>query len=332
MALSTDGGLYIRQEVTKYVREWYRTVYPDRWAARGVHHMAVGDLMLGEKRIVVPRIEAAGKASIYTGRAVDIPLLKLGATADEWTTRIVIMRAEWDYIADIASQEAANRSGFYPRRNIVRELMDGLKDKITERIHELVCFGDKAEGMDGLFQTDLIEPVQIPAGVNIHTLPAVEKYNLIRRYLKQFHKKSKLTAEAVKMLCTIDLYDALLEPFPQYNDTPLDRLIGRSPEHGRYVREIIPVNELSADLLEEYGVMDEGQGRERFVLCEDRKLPTEMKMQPSCIRQFYGLDYTNPRQATDTTWSMTAFEATSEVQYRQPFKHMFVDYDKFVEA
>lgn len=334
MALSTSGGLYVQQEVTKYVKDWYRTVYPERWAAYGQHHTAIPDLMLGEKRIVVPRIEAAGRASIHSGRAIDIPLLKLGATADEWDTRVVIMRAEWDYIGDIATQEAANKGGFYPRRNIVRELMDGLKEKITERIHELVVFGDKAEALDGLFSSELPEAVKVAVGTNLHTLPAIELYNTIRKYAKYFHKKSKLTASAVEMLCTIDLYDAMLTPFEGYNETPLDRLIGTNTDsnHHRFVSRVTPINELTADMLEEYGVFPSGTNRDRFVFCETRRVAGERMAQPSLVRNFYALDYTNPRQATDTTWSMTAFEATSEVQHRTPFKTLYVDYDKFVEA
>lgn len=332
MAVNTDGGLWLRQEVTNYTTEWYKTVYPKRWGANGEHHQAVGDLLLGEKRIVVPRIEEAGRASIHTGRAVDIPLLKLGASADSWETRVVIMRAEWDLIADLAAQDVANRSGILPRRNIVQQLMDGLKDKITERVNELVIFGDPVEGMDGLFRSDLVEQMEIAAGTNIHEGTAFERYNRILNFLKIFHKKSLLTVAATKMLCTIDLYHSLLQPFDGFNDTPLDRLLGRNTDHARMVQEIVPVNELSANLLEQYGVFAPGTDRERFVLIEDRAAITEERTLPSTIRNFYPLDYTMPRYATDTTFSVTAFEATSEMQFRQPFKVLFVNYDKFVET
>ncbi len=340
MADITDGGLWLQSEVTRYSDTWYRTIYPERWGANGEHHQAIGDLRLGEKRIVVPRIEAAGRASIHTGRAIDVPLLKLGATADEWHTRVVIMRAEWDWIADIAAEEVANSSGILPRRNIVQELMNGLKEKIVERIHELVVFGDAIENMAGLLNSDLVEQVDIPVGTNIHQPSAagadlgMEAYLRMKRYLKYFHKKSMLTSSATLLLCTMDWYDVLLTPFQNYNETPLDRLIGNNPQYARYLNRIVPVNELQADLLERFGVFRAGDNRERFVIMEE--MPTSRDVNgiliPSILRNFYPLDYTIPRMITDTGYSMTAFEATSEMQIRHPFKILYVNYDKYVET
>lgn len=333
MADFTDLGIWLEQEVTRYADDWYDTIEPDRWAANGEHHIARPDLRLGEKRIVIPRIEEAGKASIHTGRAVDVPLLKLGATADEWQTRVVIMRFEWDAIADIAAEEVANSAGFLPRRNLVQRGMDGLKKKITERIHELVAYGDTRQGMGGLLNSQIVIQIDVPAGTNVHTLGGLETYNFVKGHLKTFHKRSMLTTGGAVMLCTVDFYDALLTPFGEYNETPLDRLLGRNEEQFRYLRSITPVNELTSDLLEQYGVFDPGTNRERFVILEDRpkRMMNNRRVLPAVMRHFYPLDYTVPRRNGDTSWSVTAFEATSEMIIEYAFKVMYVNYDKFTE-
>jgi len=327
MADFAGSAKFLNAEVTRYERQWMKTVYPERWAANGDHLYNVGDLRLGEKRVIIPRIDYAGKATIHTGKATDIPLLQLATTADQYNARVIVMGAKWDAIADIAAEEVANLNGLLPERNTVQMLMDGLSDKISEKEHELVVFGNRAEGMDGLFSGQRVDTLDIPAGTNLHEEPALDLFDRIRGLLKEFHKRSLLTAMATKMLCTIDLYDSLCRKFPDSEGTPLERLTRAG--RGMYVREIEPVNELTSDLLEQFGVHTPGANRDRFMVYEDR-IPEEGEVtRPGIMRQFFAMDRTPVRQDSDLGYSMTAYCATTEVQFREPFRALYIDYDKF---
>ncbi|NER52773.1 MAG: hypothetical protein F6J92_40280, partial [Symploca sp. SIO1A3] len=57
MADFAGSAKFLNAEVTRYERQWMKTVYPERWAANGDHLYNVGDLRLGEKRVIIPRID-----------------------------------------------------------------------------------------------------------------------------------------------------------------------------------------------------------------------------------------------------------------------------------
>jgi hypothetical protein len=331
MPIATGGGLHYLESLTRY--EDYQMVwYPERWGHIGKYHQAIGDLNIGEKEILVPTIEAAGRAAFHTGQATDVPLMKLGASGDRYGSKIIVIRWELDELSDIAPANYAAQNGRGLRENLMVLGERHAYNKISERENEFVIFGDPASNMAGLLSGDRqgVHVEQVAAGTNIHTLTPEAQYDLLRGWGKTFYKRTKLIAQGNLLLVTVDLYDSLCRKFTDGDGSPLERLTDQ--EQGGYFRAIEPINEASSELLEEFSVHAPGTNRDRAAIVDARYMmesPDGMRTESPIVRNFYTFDRTPIRQATDTTYSFTAFCATTEMQFRQPVFAMYVDYDKW---
>ncbi|MBW4636337.1 MAG: DUF2184 domain-containing protein [Iphinoe sp. HA4291-MV1] len=318
MADTIGAGKFLVEELAEYDEEFYETTYPEYWAATGQYIPSTGDLRLGTKKFISGRIDTVGKATIYDGKATDIQLADFGITADEYRAVIVILAAEWN-IFDIAAAEEAKLNALLPDRDFVSLKMEALNRGITQRLHEIVAFGDATYDMDGMLNSTNVE--LITETNDVYTYPPDALYNWIRGLLKRFRKESLLTASATDLFVPTDFYDRLLGRFTTNNDgNPFELLT--NPQKGQKVGTVTELNELSSNYLEQFSVHAAGTNKDRLVLLE--RDPKVLR------RKFYATDRTEPMLGDDgITYRLTGYAGTTEVQFRQPYCVRYIDIPKF---
>lgn len=331
VAQPQGSGLFYDHDLKRFASQWIERVYPELWGHMGYHHQAIPDLELGERNIVIPKIEAIGRAGAYSGKASDVPLFSSAAGFDEYKTMLLIMRFEVDQIADLAPQAIANRGGTMPRYDIESMSREGVRRKIAERENELVIFGNNT--FKGWLNQPLVPVENITAGTNLHTIDPAQLYTIIAGLCTLFKKRSLLTAESTKLFGTTDILQSLHRVYTDGSgNRPIDLLQKGSISSPGYIREAIELNELSYSFLNEFNVRNlAGSDREIMVLCEDRVFESEeeaLLYDAPATRHFMEVDSTEPRQSTDTAWSTTMFSATSEVIVTHTHRMMYIQYDK----
>lgn len=313
-------GKFLQRELQQVDSTWIQTVYPDYWATSGKYHRATPTLALGAKQVVAGRIDEVGDAAIYDGKASDIPLADFGVTEDAWKARIVIAGATWN-VFDLAAAEMANRNAILPNRNFVETKMDAMKRAIDRRVHELVWAGDKKQGMQGLFSGSQVEVVT--ETTNLYALSTDDLYDYFIELIGDFQDDTLLTAEATAMMVPKPLHNRLMRRFTQNSDgTPYQLLT--DPSRGLMVKAIVPINELKATFLEAAEVEAPGANKDRIII-------GDLANADVVRREYYSMDRTEVTLGDDgITYRVTAYCATSEAQFRQPFRAKYLDIPKKV--
>jgi len=313
MADVVAAARYLNRELTQYDQTFYQTVHPRYWAANGELHPTVGDLSLGTKRIVAEEIDTVGDAKIYDGQADDVPFADFGITESEFKARVIISGAKWN-LFDIEAQMVANRNSTGPQTNLVETKMLAVSQAIDKRLHELACFGDTKQGMQGIFTGDRVDVLD--EAQDLYGLSTDDLYTYFVDLCGQFEDDSLLTAQVVDVLMPKRLMTRLQLRFPQNSDgTPYRLLL-----ENNVIARMIPVNELRSDILEKYGVFAPGTDTDRMMI-------GNMADMMALKRQFYGTQRTTPRvHPNGLKFQMTAYAATSEAQFRQPFKFRYINF------
>lgn len=325
---TSGGGLFFAPEVTQFVEEFIGPVRPPKWGAEGKYVRSFGNLQLGASQVVVPEIEAAGRASVFNGRPQDISVIGLSAKGKSYPTIIVTLGVRWNYFEGEA-QKMANSNAIFPKRDIMSLATKAMRSAIRERIHDIVAFGDPTHGLEGLFSgahVDVITETE-----QIHNYDAAEIYNWVRSQLVTFQKVSLLTPINMRLMTTIDLCDILSQPFAGFGSSPISRLTGAMPGGDPLaVREVNPVNELQADFLRDYQVRPNND-LDRLVILGDipvARVGEEADTPPLIARHFHPFDRTSMRPDTDLSQTFTGYEATTGVRFDMAQCAMYVDYPK----
>lgn len=309
---SVAAGKFLSRELEQHDPTFYETVYPEYWGAEGKHHPAIGDLDIGTRGIVASRLDMVGEGVLYDGTSTDIPLADFGIEEAEYNTRIVISGAEWT-LFDLEAQRKANTSALLPSRDIIQTKVEAMRMAIDRRMHRLVWAGDR--DMQGLFNHADIEIKTI--STDLYSLSPADLYDFFLDEITDFQDDSELTAEVTDIKVPLKLKRALLKRFLQNGDRNPFALLTSQAE-GIAVRSLEVVNELKADLLEEYGVNPPGTGYDRIMI-------GELNNPRAIRRQFYSINRTEAREVDGMRWRVFGFAGTSEVQVRQPFRLRFLD-------
>jgi len=321
MADIVGAGKFLTQELNQYDATFYETIYPEYWGAEGKYHPAQGNLQLGTKKIVSGRIDYVGEAAIYDGKSTDIPLSDFGITEDEYNARIVIAGAQWN-VFDLAAAQKANRDALLPQRDYLALKMEAMKRSMDRRVHNLTWAGDTSNSMSGLFAGGQVEVKTITTDYYT-TGTSDDLYNFILDELSQFQDESLLTAEATVMYVPKPFKTLLTKRFPNNMDGNPYMLL-TDPKRGVMVRQIQEINELKSSFLEQFNVHAAGTNKDRIMFgqLDDAQV---------LRRQFYPMDRSVPQLADDgITYRITAWCATSEIQFREPFRIRYLDIPKYV--
>lgn len=315
---AVTGAKFLREQLRQYDNSFYATEYPEYWGAEGRHHYATGDLALGVREIISGRMDYVGEAVIYGPEATDIPLADFGITEDKYKTRIVIAAAEFN-IFELATQQAANQNPMFGQRNIIAEKMDALKLSIDRKMHKLVVYGDTAHQMDGLFSGADVEVKTLTE--NLYALSADDLYDWWLNELGVLRRETLLTADFMQAMVPDAMRTKMMRRFPTNGDgNPLTLLTGQNG-NALSLQSMESVNELDSRFLEDNGVHEEGDDLDRMVL---GSLGDSRAMR----RQFYTMDRTAPHTADGLTFKVFGYAATSEAQFRQPYKFRYYEFPK----
>lgn len=315
------AGKFLTQELRQYDPEFYSVERYEKWGAKGLYHPSTADLTLGVREVVQSHLETTGKAGRWDGKATNIPIANFGVGATSYKASVYVIGAEWTTF-DLQASAVAKGNALLPQRDLVRTNMEALQIGMDEAIHDVVAFGDPDIGMDGLFSGGSIE-VLTPA-TNPYTLSPQDLYEFFLELIWTFKRQSKVPTDQISVYLPTPLLAKLLIPIEnQGGATPLSHLLGgTTSQYGKFAKVFKDFDELESSFLEQYRIHSVGTNKDRIAI-------GQFDSTRALRRQFYPIDRTEPRLADDgITYRVTAFYATTESQYRMPYRFQFVDVPK----
>jgi hypothetical protein len=311
---------FLQQALTHYDQQFYTTVYPEKWAANGMHHFSSGDLPLGLQRVIAGRIDYVGSAAIWNGKAQDIPVSDFGIELDSYGVRMVISGAEWNMM-DLQAEQLASANSLTPVPDFVATKLDAMRMAIDNRMHDLIVYGNSKHGMDGLFTGGSV--ASISTSTDLYALSAYDLYLWFRDLLVSYQDDTLLTTELTEAVINNRLYNALTRPFVATSiasGTPYEYLT--DPSKGPAISKFTVVNECRSGYLESNGAHAAGLNRDLIVL-------GPLTDSQAFRRRFHPLTRTEIWQTDPMNWRVFAYTATTEAQFRQPYKFRYVRYPKY---
>jgi hypothetical protein len=308
-------GKFLNTELREYEPEILDTIYPEYWGFEGKHIPTKGDLMLGLRKVVYARMDTVGRAVNYGGRATSIPLANFGITLEETPTLVGILAAEWGYF-DLEAEKVAKK---FPQllqgRDLVKNYRLALEKGLREWMNIRAIFGDPSVGFRGLLNNAKV--TQINETLNLYTATPSDLYNWWITRQTAFKKANYLTSKGIQALVSPDMMLALTKRFGDASGDGngmkmLQSLFGKITE----------VNELSAAVLEQYGVLAPGTNKDMILFYENS---------PDVLdRRFTPIEITDAKLLDDQiTYRTVGFCATTEVRVKQPLRVQYILYPKF---
>lgn len=318
----TFSTKYLQDVVRLYDRQFYLTEYPEWWAAQGKLHYSVGDLPLGIQRVTAGRIDWIGSAAIYNGVAEDVPISDFGIELDDYKVRMVISGARWNMSEqNIESLARTNGSDMMPVPDIVQTKMDAMRMSIDQRMNELIMYGSSKHGMEGLFTASDVQSDVITD--NPYTMTQIQLYNWFIDMIALYQRETKLTALTTELIVPHMLYVKMAKPFlatEQASGSPYEFLTSR--DKGGLVSRISYVQELDSGYLESNGAQASGTNRDLIIM---GPLTDSRAYQ----RRFHPLQRTEVWQSGPMDWQVWSYMATTESQFRQPYKFRYKRIPKY---
>lgn len=305
-----QAGKFLKEQLRIIEPGIMRTEYPELWGANGKYHTVRPGLPFGAKEILYARVDHAGIAVNFGGRATDIPVVNFGIDTQSNKTLMGVLGAEWHW-EELQQQEMAERSGNTFSINVVQEYRAALEKGIQEWIHLRTLWGIPSEGFRGLFTNADIE-VKIITD-NLYTMSANDLYDFFVSESFDFQKDTKLTSEFTDMIIPIDLKRAMQKRFADNNDGNVGRLLLGVGNDSASYRSISTVNELSYQYLVDNGVILPGDNQDMFMMYENS---------PDVVDKLDSGIYRTPVGLCDDqmTYRITAITKISEVRCKRPYK------------
>lgn len=319
MADLTTAQKFVTQELTKYDQTAYETVYPEKWAYEGKHHPTEATLALGTKEIATFTQDYVGNAAIYDGMSLDIPMSDYGLTEDRYQANIIVTKAQWSFF-DTEMQSLANSNALLPQRDMVAMKMKANDRSIVNRIHQQAVFGDPSRNMSGILNDANVELVSLT--VDPYTLSPEDLYDFFLGIITQFQDDTELTQEFTNALAPNKLRAQLLKSNrvsgSDSNPTGLSRLLD---SQAGLLSSFDVIPEAKARHLEANGVNPVATNKDRMILgaLTDRE---------AIKREYYPINRTSVVPIDSHRVEVLSYAATSEVQYRQPYKFRIYEFNK----
>lgn len=305
---------WLQAQLTQYEPKLIETVYPEYWGFEGKHHNAVGDLPLGIDQIVSSRMDFVGTAVNYGGKATTIPLANYGIEASSIKTAVGILAADWSIFELAKEKVASENSGLLQTKGIVSTYRTAVERGLREWMHLKAVFGDPSLLMSGLLSNKSVPIISEAVALNALTASALYDWFLTR--LNAFKEQNMLTTnDQVSVLCSSRLSLALSRRFTDTGDgSPMSLLRG-------LIGSLIELNELSAPLLERFGVTTLASNLDMVVFYNN---------QPDVLdRRFYPIEITKPNLLDDqVSFRCVGYCATSEVRVKQPLRMQYITYPR----
>lgn len=303
-----QAGRFLSRQLEQKLPGVIRRKYPPLWAAAGQYLPATGDLQLGAKNLTIETIAEVGEASIYDGLANDIPIADVTAGEDKFKAVVVIAGFKYG----VLELDLARRTGV----DIQGERMMSMKRAMDEKIHKLSLFGSTKHGMKGFFNNPDVPTVDISTNFYDTAITADDLFDFVNSLTNTVRKFSKMTEVVDMMLCSIDFANRLNKRVQNTGVPVIDNLLN---SRGQTLKDIIPVNELDADVLENFGVHSTNTNKERIVVYSMNADTVERKFAP--------MD-TLPPQLHIMDYLTVGYCGTSEAIWRHPGAALYIDIPK----
>jgi hypothetical protein len=180
-------------------------------------------------------------------------------------------------------------------------------------MHLKAVFGDPMLGMAGLL-SDVSVP-KITEAQALNSLAPAALYDWFLNRLTAFKEQNLLTTnDQVSVLVSARLSLALSRRFPDTGDSPMQTLSGM-------LGTVTELNELSAPLLEQFGITAAGANTDLVVFYNN---------DPDVLdRRFFPIKITDPRPLDDCiSIRIVGYCATSEVRWKQPLRAQYIVYPR----
>lgn len=303
-----QAGRFLSRKLEVKLPGVIKKKYPPLWGAMGMHIPTTGDLPLGSKKLVIETIEEVGEAAIYDGLANDIPLADVTAGEETYKASVIIS----GFKAGVLELDYARRLGV----DIGDERMMAMSRAINEKIHKIALRGTTKHGMTGFFNNPNVNRVDITTNFYDPATTADNLIDFVNSLTNSIRKYTKMVEAADMILCSVDFANRLNKRVPDSGVAVIDNILNR---RGQTLKDIVPVNELDASVLEEFGVHPAGTNKERIIVYPMSSEILERKFSP--------MD-TLPPQLHIMDYLTIGYCGTSEVIWRYPDAALYVDIPK----
>ena len=146
-------GQYLTEQLAVYKKALYQVDTGEFWALDpNVNFIKRnGDLPLGANELLMFNRQYFGSASIYDGKASDIPIVSYMNRMGKVPAIIIIDGAEWNTF-DLKQEALANSAGRgVPRQSLTNINYLAMADFITRREHYLTLYGEESRSIFGLY-------------------------------------------------------------------------------------------------------------------------------------------------------------------------------------
>lgn len=305
---------WLQNQLIEYEPKVIETVYPEYWGFEGNHHNAVGDLPLGVENIVSSRMDFVGSAVNYGGKATTIPLANFGIGNYSAKTAVGILAADWTIFELEKEKIASQFPGLLQSQGLVKNYRNAIERGLREWMHLKAVFGDVALAMSGLLTSR--DVTVISEAQTLNSLSAAALYDWFLTQLSAFKEQNLLTTnDQISVLVNTRLALGLSRRFTDTGDgAPMNLL--RS-----LVGSMTELNELSAPLLERFGVTAPGANLDMVIFYNNQSDVLD--------RRFYPIQITKPNLLDDqVSFRSVGYCATSEVRVKQPLRMRYVTYPR----
>lgn len=304
---------WLRNQLILTEPKMIETVYPEYWGFEGRFHNAIGNLPLGVENIISPRMDFVGTAVNYGGRANTIPLANFGITKSETKTAVGILGAEWTIFELAKEMVAMQHQELLQSQDLVATYRKAVERGLREWMHLKAVFGDPNLNMAGLLSDTTVPKITEAQALNAMAPAALYEWFITR--LTAFKEQNLLTTnQQVSVLVSSRLALAMIRRFSDTGSTPMKELTGM-------LGSVTELNELSAPLLEQFGVTPAGANTDLVVFYENN---------PDVLdRRFFPIKMTDPRPLDDcVSIRIVGYCATSEVRWKQPLRGQYITYPR----
>jgi hypothetical protein len=184
-------GLFLQQQLTIYDPQLVQTQYAQAWTIDGLNHVTTGDLPISARKLVSTFVDESGKAAIYDGKTLDIPVVEIGADQTGYNALMFVIGCRWNEM----ELEAARLAAQTPLGGVITDPVGArfaaMKRIMDRNMHETILFGNPARNFQGFFNNSSLVPIPSDANVPL-TMTDTQLYTWLSNLILNFRLQQGL--------------------------------------------------------------------------------------------------------------------------------------------
>ena len=272
-----QAGIYLRRQLEQVIPRLYAKRDPDLWGADGSVFPVVADLEPGAKTVIEETILENGEAVVMSPGDSDLPTVEVSIDETPFKTYVIAASTKWTIHELLADQKAG--------RGLQTKRLEAMVRAIQQKVHKIALFGHltgNANAGQGIYT---LGNVTVNSSTYDGDNPATTADDHIAFIADNMN-------QVVTSTNKVEAIDTILIPCKLWNIWTKARIPNTSssiinyiletynPQNGSTLSRIMPTNESTASVLEEFGVKAGGTNEDRLIFFPASPDTVEMKMYP----------------------------------------------------